>query len=72
VQEELVVNLSGFKQDENVSITLIDFLGREMQHAQAGGGTEVRMNIKAHEAGRYFLIISSGKKRFAKSIIKSL
>jgi uncharacterized repeat protein (TIGR03803 family) len=68
---ELVVTLGGFETNKDVSVRIVDLLGRELYQAQRPGGTEMRIDIRSLSSGQFILKLRQGRNQISKSFIKT-
>ena len=69
-QDEIFISLTGFESTKPVAISVITLNGQRMHEASVTGN-EARVNVQHYGSGQYLVLMQQGKRRVAKSFIKS-
>lgn len=70
-QDELTIDLGGFRKSEIVFISTIDLLGRTMNQLTGEGGGQVKIDVRAFAPGHYVVQLRQRSISVAKSFIKN-
>src|SRR5258706_4157 len=71
VQDLLTLRLDGFKENDDVNVTLIDRSGKTITRQDGKGGQELSVDVKGYSGGLYFITMIQGSlKQHARFIKK--
>ncbi len=71
VQDLLTLRLDGFKENDDVNVTLIDRSGKTITRQDGKGGQELIVDVRSHSGGLYFITMIQGSlKQHARFIKK--
>ncbi len=60
VQDLLTIQLHGFKENEEVSVMLIDGIGKIINRQIGQGGQDLNVDVRSYNTGTYYIMMTQG------------
>lgn len=60
VQDLLTIQLHGFKENEEVSVFLIDGIGKTINRQIGQGGQDLNVDVRSYNTGTYYIMMTQG------------
>lgn len=70
VQDLLTVQLHGFKENEEVSVMLMDGTGKTINRQIGQGGQDLNVDVRSYNTGPYYIMMIQGNTKYSARFIK--